>query len=85
MKVKFLIAALFFRLVAAAQPSNYIKFNTRGRWIAGMFDSTLHVPRFNGSPSLRTGGSSMDGAVVVDTVNNILYFYMYMLYYLVLI
>ena len=75
MKVKFLIAALFFSLVAAAQPSNYIKFNTRGRWIAGMFDSTLHVPRFNGSPSLRTGGSSMDGAIAIDTTNGIFYFY----------
>lgn len=60
---------------AMAQPANYINDRVRKRFVAGMFDSTLHVPRFNGSPSLRTGGSTNDGAIAIDTANGVFYFY----------
>ncbi len=41
-----------------------------------MVDSTLHIPRYNGTPSgVRGGGSVQDGALAMDTTNHILYIY----------
>jgi hypothetical protein len=41
-----------------------------------MVDSTLHIPRYCGTPSgVRGGGSIQDGALAIDTCNNILYYY----------
>ena len=41
-----------------------------------MVDSTLHIPRYNGTPSgVRVGGSVQDGALAMDTTNHILYMY----------
>jgi len=57
-------------------PTNYQYRVVRERSIAAMFDSSLHVPRYNGTPvGLRTGSSTNDGLIAIDTVNNILYFY----------
>jgi hypothetical protein len=60
---------------AMAQPANYVPYASRNRYIALMADSTFHIPRFNGAPSLRTGGSTNDGALAADTANNRLYIY----------
>ncbi len=57
-------------------PTNYQYRTVRERLIAFMVDSSLHVPRYNGTPvGLRTGSSTNDGLVAVDTLNHILYFY----------
>lgn len=41
-----------------------------------MVDSTQHIPRYCGTPSgVRGGGSVQDGAVAMDTCNNIMYMY----------
>jgi len=41
-----------------------------------MVDSTLHIPRYCGTPSgVRGGGSIQDGALAMDTCNNLLYIY----------
>lgn len=58
-----------------AQPANYIPYASRNRYIALMADSTFHIPRFNGAPSLRVGGSTNDGALAADTANGRLYLY----------
>ena len=60
---------------AMAQPANYVPYASRNRYIALMADSTFHIPRFNGAPSLRTGGSTNDGALAADTANGRLYMY----------
>jgi hypothetical protein len=76
MMKKFLV--VFLMLVsgyAMAQPANYVPYASRNRYIALMADSTFHIPRFNGAPSLRTGGSTNDGALAADTANNRLYIY----------
>jgi hypothetical protein len=58
-----------------AQPPNYVPYASRNRLMAMMIDSTLHIPRFCGSPSLRTGGSTNDGAIAADTCNGRFYMY----------
>lgn len=75
MRKIFLLALLFVSGYAMAQPANYVPYQSRVRYIAGMFDSTFHIPRFNGSPSLRTVGSTNDGAIAADTANGRLYMY----------
>lgn len=72
---KILLVLLLFVSGYVVAQSNYIPYQSRNRWIAGMFDSTFHVPRFNGSPSLRTWGSNQDGALAADTANGRLYMY----------
>ena len=43
---------------------------------SSMTDSTQHVPRYCGTPSgVRGGGSTQDGAIAIDTCNNLLYIY----------
>ena len=57
-------------------PTNYQYRTVRERLIAFMIDSSLHIPRYCGTPSgLRVGSSTNDGALAVDTCNNLLYFY----------
>ena len=77
MKKLFFIIGLFFSLSAAAQPTNYTKINMRYRWLSGMFDSALYVPRYNGTPSgVRVNETSVfDGMIAMDTTNNRLYIY----------
>lgn len=77
MKKLFFIIGLFFSLSAMAQPTNYTKINMRYRWLSGMFDSALYVPRYNGTPSgVRVNETSVfDGMVAMDTTNNRLYIY----------
>jgi len=56
--------------------AGYTKINARYEWVAGAFDSGLHVPQYNGVPSgTRSGVWNADGAVAVDTSNHRLYFY----------
>src|SRR5574343_29254 len=75
MKKIFVVLLLLVSGFVMAQPSNYVPYQSRNRYIALMADSTFHIPRFNGSPSLRTGGSSQDGALAADTANGRLYMY----------
>ncbi len=77
MKKLFFIIGLFFSLSAMAQPTNYTKINMRYRWLSGMFDSALYVPRYNGTPSgVRINETSaIDGMIAMDTTNNRLYIY----------
>jgi hypothetical protein len=57
-------------------PTNYQYRVVRERSIAAMFDSSLHVPRYNGTPvGLRTGSSTNDGLIAIDTLNHIFYYY----------
>lgn len=70
----FLIFIFLFPIVVSAQqPSNYQNINMRYRWIAGKFDSTLHIPS-GVVPSVRGGGWPWSGALFMDTVNHILYY-----------
>src|SRR5688572_1723509 len=72
-----LILTLFISGVCFGQnPTNYQYRTVRERLLAMMVDSSFHVPRYNGTPSgLRTGSSTHDGLIAVDTTNHILYFY----------
>ena len=76
MRKVILILLLFVSAVVNGQtPAGYIKANMRFKWTAGIFDSALHVPQYNGTPSgIRNGAWVGDGAVAVDTVNNLFYF-----------
>jgi hypothetical protein len=66
-QLKFLVILMLVTLVGNAQaPSNYTNINGRYRWIAGMFDSTFHIPKGT-TPSLRTGGSTNAGALFYRT------------------
>lgn len=70
-----LVFLLVISQVAFAQaPSNYTNINGRYRWIAGMFDSTFHIPKGT-TPSLRTGGSTNPGALFYKTGDSSLYIY----------
>jgi hypothetical protein len=70
-----LIILLVISQVAFGQaPSNYTNINGRYRWIAGMFDSTFHIPK-GATPSLRTGGSTNAGAVFYNTSDSSVYTY----------
>ena len=55
-------------------PSNYTNINGRYRWIAGMFDSTFHIPK-GSTPSLRTGGSTNSGGLFYNTADSSVYTY----------
>jgi hypothetical protein len=76
MKLRLLSLLLLISGVVHGQtPAGYIKANMRFKWTAGIFDSALHVPQYNGTPSgIRNGAWVGDGAVAVDTVNNLFYF-----------
>lgn len=57
-----------------APPSNYVNVLNRYRWIAGMFDSTFHVPS-GATASLRTGGWTGAGALFYRTSDTTLLAY----------
>jgi uncharacterized protein YaiE (UPF0345 family) len=70
-----LVLLLVCSQVAFGQaPSNYTNINGRYRWIAGMFDSTFHIPKGT-SPSLRTGGSTNAGGLFYNTSDSSVYTY----------
>jgi hypothetical protein len=70
-----LVLLLVVSQVAFGQaPSNYININGRYRWIAGMFDSTFHIPKGTAA-SLRTGGSTNAGALFYNTTDSSVYTY----------
>ena len=70
-----LVLLLVVSQVAFGQaPSNYTNINGRYRWIAGMFDSTFHIPKGT-SPSLRTGGSTNAGGLFYNTSDSSVYTY----------
>lgn len=70
---KLLILLLVIGFVAQSQ-TNYLPMNSRYRWIAGKFDSTLHIPSGT-TPSLRTGGYDYRGAVFYKTSDSTVYVY----------
>ena len=70
-----LVLLLVVSQVAFGQaPSNYTNINGRYRWIAGMFDSTFHIPKGT-TPSLRTGGSTNSGGLFYNTSDSSVYTY----------
>jgi hypothetical protein len=70
-----LVLLLVVSQVAFGQaPTNYININGRYRWIAGMFDSTFHIPKGTAA-SLRTGGSTNAGALFYNTTDSSVYTY----------
>ena len=74
-RILFLFGLLLVSMLGMAQaPSNYTNINGRYRWIAGMFDSTFHIPKGT-TPSLRTGGSTNAGALFYKTGDSSLYIY----------
>ena len=56
-------------------PPGYTGIGARYKWIAGGFDSTLVVPRYNGAPSGLRSLWNTDGQVALDTVNSRFYIY----------
>ena len=77
MRKLILILLLFVSAVVNGQtPAGYIKANMRFKWTAGIFDSALHVPQYNGTPSgIRNGAWVGDGAIGMDTTNHRMYIY----------
>jgi hypothetical protein len=70
-----LVVLLLVSFVSFGQaPSNYTNINGRYRWIAGMFDSTFHIPKGT-TPSLRTGGSTNAGGLFYNTADSSVYTY----------
>jgi hypothetical protein len=70
-----LVLLLVVSQVAFGQaPTNYTNINGRYRWIAGMFDSTFHIPKGTAA-SLRTGGSTNAGALFYNTTDSSVYTY----------
>ena len=54
--------------------TNYTKINGRYSWIAGIFDSTFHIPKGT-NPALRTGGWNSAGALYYKTTDSSIYAY----------
>ena len=59
---------------AVSAQSNYLPMNSRYRYIAGKFDSTLHIPSGT-TPGLRTGGYDYRGALFYKTSDSTVYVY----------
>jgi len=70
---KLLILLLVIGFVGEAQ-INYLPIKSRYKLIAGLFDSTLHIPSGT-TPSLRTGGYSGSGALFYKTSDSTVYVY----------
>ena len=69
-RILFLFGLLLVSVLGMAQaPSNYTNINGRYRWIAGMFDSTFHIPKGT-TPSIRVGGSTNAGALFYRTTDS---------------
>lgn len=76
MNTKLLIACLLISSAVFGQtPPGYTKIGARYDWLAGKFDSSLHIPGYATTPNYRTGAWVGAGNIGVDTVNNRLYFY----------
>lgn len=77
MKRLIVFALLLVAFEGFSQPLNYTKISNRYRWVSGMFDSALYVPRYNGTPSgVRVGENpAIDGAIAIDTANHRAYIY----------
>lgn len=78
MKHKLLILALLITGIAQAQfPTipGYTKISSRYNWLAGTFDQFTLPGRGSADTTLRTGQWRASGAVIVDTVNHVVYFY----------
>ncbi|MEY2914296.1 MAG: Synechococcus phage [Cyanobacteriota bacterium] len=71
---KLLFLLVISQVAFAQAPSNYTNINGRYRWIAGMFDSTFHIPK-GSTPSLRTGGSTNAGGLFYNTSDSSVYTY----------
>lgn len=69
-----LALCLLISSVVSAQPG-YTNINARYKWIAGGFDSSLILPRYNGVPSGLRSAWNTDGQLAADTTNNRLYVY----------
>ena len=69
-----LALCLLISSVVSAQPG-YTNINSRYKWIAGGFDSSLILPRYNGVPSGLRSAWNTDGQLAADTANNHLYVY----------
>lgn len=74
MRNLFLAILILASFYSQAQ-TNYIYTPPRYRWIGGKFDSTLHVPGFASTPTLRSGGWTGAGAVGFDSVLHRFFFY----------
>lgn len=70
---KLLILLLVIGFVGEAQ-INYLPIKSRYKLIAGLFDSTLHIPSGT-TPSLRMGGYSGSGALFYKTSDSTVYVY----------
>ena len=70
---KLLILLLVIGFVGEAQ-INYLPIKSRYKLIAGLFDSTLHIPSGT-TPSLRTGGHTGSGALFYRTSDSTVYVY----------
>ena len=70
---KLLILLLVIGFVGEAQ-INYLPIKSRYKLIAGLFDSTLHIPSGT-TPWLRTGGYDYRGAVFYRTSDSTVYVY----------
>ncbi len=76
MNTKLLFMFLLISGMASAQtPPGYTKINARYDWIAGKFDSSLHIPGYATTPNARTGAWVGAGNVGIDTVGHLFYFY----------
>lgn len=70
---KLLILLLVIGFVAEAQ-INYLPMNSRYRWIAGKFDSTVTIP-YGLTPSIRTGGFTGPASLFFKTSDSTVYVY----------
>lgn len=76
MKNLFIVIFLFVGFNLFGQIPGYQKRQVREQLISFIVDSTLHVPRYNGTPSgVRVGGYVADGAIAIDTLNHRGYIY----------
>jgi hypothetical protein len=71
---KILLLLLLFVSGYVVAQSNYIPYQSRNRWIAGKFDSTLHIPKGT-TPGLYTGGYNSSGALFYKTSDSTVYVY----------
>lgn len=69
-----LALCLLISSVVSAQPG-YTTINARYKWIAGGFDSSLIIPRYNGTPSGLRSQWLTDGQIALDTLNSRFYIY----------
>ena len=72
-KLLLLLLLTFCVSIAKAQPSQYTPMTAAGYQMKRIkTDSTLHIPSFCGTPTLR-GSTAFDGAIALDTCNNVFY------------